>query len=836
MFFIPGSHAVTTETETLEMNRTLNPVTGEWYYDERNSFIDFEEYYESSSPNLTIGSQMDESDITGVFKKDTQLLKNNYYDDQKGPDLSELSNLSIYVDDNHSTQYYNISTAILDGNIAIPNNNTIKLQGNYRGNQTFRNENLWSAPNYWIISGTGTITTVYEQTNRNYIMKVVDPNGAAQINGYYPMTGLTQGYYEFAIYFTDDDLTQIGLSSAAIVTNSLMFQSSVNWEYNDGAVKVLRWHVNSTNIVKTNNIWWRVLIYYDIPGGYWNCYLSKDGHNYQQVENNLGNVNLAFRGAPAAINYCFFLTSNAAITTYYVDSIDGDFNIDYSINRISVLENMVGNYISDVIDFQIPVIINNIEVNITQLLDNDLQIYISDNLTTDFTNWFNYSVYSEITQFVKYKIVFECNNASFANVFSNLTFIIVDEHIDLSPLLNPNDKYLLISPVKNWTMYPHLARFQYNLSMNQETHFTVGEIEMLFVHVFYPDFSTGAISTSFYFNPYVNNKLTSNLFITYNAPILANKNARLSIQHYSGVNFWNTKEYFYHNSTTHDFYFMIYDVVINYKFNAEVNYIVSYYNPYTDKKELFIDKTYDIYNDTTHNDIEQFEMRIHNDGGAGGPTQQYTRGQSLMICNIDSSRMRADYQRFQCLEVVVKNLTTNNVEDFLVIKLPQKTSQMDSFSISQVQVKSSLPRSDFIDFICEIYDERFINLDNYVTIDSDDYKDKSFITINPKYRCKNLNTFNNTIIVKVTYIYVPRSNTLIDMMVLAIPTVLMLIIPSSAAYIKFKRTGFLMVFFLMTLITTILGWLPLIPGLIMMTCLVIIFIKLMQNDNQSGGN
>jgi len=69
-----------------------------------------------------------------------------------------------------------------------------------------------------------------------------------------------------------------------------------------------------------------------------------------------------------------------------------------------------------------------------------------------------------------------------------------------------------------------------------------------------------------------------------------------------------------------------------------------------------------------------------------------------------------------------------------------------------------------------------------------------------------------------------------ELLMLAIPTTIMLIVPSAVAYTKFKKNGFLAMFFLMTLILTITQMIPSGIGLIMMIIEIIIFLKIMQTD------
>jgi len=214
----------------------------------------------------------------------------------------------------------------------------------------------------------------------------------------------------------------------------------------------------------------------------------------------------------------------------------------------------------------------------------------------------------------------------------------------------------------------------------------------------------------------------------------------------------------------------------------------------------------------------------------------------ILIGGVDSLQLQSDYVEGSCINYVTKNLTTYNIENYFNIPIPQLNNEYVNPTISTIKIKSELEQEDFIDFLTNIhgnlaFEDNLRLTSTYQAIDSTTFDDDiSTLGVNTRYRCKNLNEFNNTIYVEVTYIYTPYIPTFMDLFMLALPSVLILIVPSAAAAIKFGKNGFLLVFFLMTLILTATNTINPIGGILMMAIIITIFLKLMTQTKDEGTN
>jgi len=217
------------------------------------------------------------------------------------------------------------------------------------------------------------------------------------------------------------------------------------------------------------------------------------------------------------------------------------------------------------------------------------------------------------------------------------------------------------------------------------------------------------------------------------------------------------------------------------------------------------------------------------------------RGVSLLITALSSNRWQT-YATFDnpygIMAYVVKSFQAYTDSSFFTITIPDPTIYEDDAYYSDIQVKSVLPINNFSQFYCQVtgennVSETLLNINSYTSISKSVYGNNTrILSFNVLYKTESGNSFNNTIYIKVTRVYTPYSPTFMDLMMLAFPTILMLIIPPGIAAIKFKRNGFLIVFSFMTIILTVTGGLPLFVGLLMLGILAVIFIKLMQQSKE----
>lgn len=811
-------NAVSTDTLIYSTNRILQPVQGSWYYDERNCFIDFEKYLEGSTPNLTSGGTIGETDITGVYK-----YGSNLYTDMMPstiPEIETLTNLtynSTYFIENG----FNNTGASWE-NITINSNSSINLNntGHYQGLHTWYGQTYGADP-------TGTNLTVYEYSTcnmtvehgyvgHNDIVSMLDNSGAGSCELEYGFGSTQQTTVEFSIMSSNILYNCIiFLKAGASIIFYLLLGGGYWHVYNDTGVDILQ--------VGQANQWYNVKVDIDTTNDNSTITISNSTQTQSYQESNYG----ATSASLTSLNILTAWTS--ATYTLYLDSIDKLDELGYYDNRIYDLINMDGFYISDVIDFNVSSLVNDIDVGIDTETNSSLTVYVTDNSTGSFDNWMPYLDYlGNSTQFLKYKLLLNSSYAQSQSIFNNITFYLGDNSL-IQPFVNEYDQILLFYPMKDASLDE--AEFYYKFNLSDGLEYTHAEMEFVFLHAFYPYFIDNASTGHEFFTILLNDESQFKFALQscYNDTSLE-ATGNWSVWMNDDYQFIDSVDYHYHQHETDsfkDFYFYTYDVVIEYWYNSKVSLKVSELTG-IETAEYRFENTTDVFHNGTASSITQSDFYFGSNK---------TNGNAMMVGGISSSRMAIDYQRNQILDIITKNLTAYNIEE--IITQPIQTInylEMSSRTITSIEVKSELSEDNFISLImqvgCNLGEETLTSdLDSYVTLDStiwDNTIDR--ISFNLKYRCKNLNSFNNTITVKVTFIYVPHEPTVAELLILIIPPTLVLFTPPIAAFTKFKKMGFLVILFIMTLILMGINWIPLVPGLLMITLLVIIFLKILSQD------
>lgn len=827
LLFIPITHAAT-NTTILSQNRTLQPVQGSWYYDERNCFIDFERYLEGSTPNLTSGGTIDETDITGVYK-----YGSNLYADMMPstiPEIETLQNLTHINEYSYNTGFNN-SNASWE-NITILNNNSIMLNtsGHFNGapNST---DIVGSLPaEFTNLNGiTETSLNISDDTLFNtgkYHLNVLnctdDTVNYAEVE-YNFNNPFNDGKIEF--WLSRDDYTTYGVFVTFYDGASIPF--ALRFGFGGNKLQVLDstgWH----NIAKAlhNEKIYNFEFWFDCGTDTF----------FMLIDNALWHANASFSTATSDIDRIVFAIDTPGVESLYIDGLAFE-NWDKSVEINDIyyenyyLENTTGYYLSDVVVFNSSTEVLNIDYDYTNMsINSTINLYVSDNNTGSFDNWMNYTDYiGNSTQYLKYMINFSGIFARNVSIFNNVSFFIQSAHL-YQPFINEYDQILLFYPMKDPSLDE--SEFYYRFNISDGLEYLHGELELVFLHAFYPDFLDNASTGHEFFTILLNDESQFKFALQscYNDTSL-DATGNWSVWMNDDYQFIDSVDYHYHQDTTDsfkDFYFYTYSVIIEYWYNSKVSLRVSELTS-LESAEYRFENTTDVFHNGTDSSITQADFYFGSNK---------TNGNAMMIGGIDSSRMAIDYQRNQILDIVTKNLTAYNIEEVISFQLPRASIYEDSFQITQLRLKSELEADTFISFICDAViggvDETFTNLDSYQVITSFT-TDTEYVPLNIKYRCKNLNEFNNTIYLEITYFYIPHDPTFIELMISAIPGILILIIPSSVAYSKFKRTGFLFVLLLMTIITMAIGMIPIVVGLIMIAIIIVVFLKIM-NVGGRGGN
>jgi len=376
------------------------------------------------------------------------------------------------------------------------------------------------------------------------------------------------------------------------------------------------------------------------------------------------------------------------------------------------------------------------------------------------------------------------------------------------------------NPVSDWNMTFDIG------NVENKGVYSQGVCEITFLHVLR---YSSEEAEDFRFTLYLNENRQFQLeFHSYYDEWEDEPDVNISIFDGSSFDFIYHNDYYY--NADEDFFFYPYHLVIDYTFNSIIRLNIYELTNLTSNLLIYSNNSLPCYIDDVYSNIHRAQLEINSDS---------IYGSFSVITAIDSSREHNDYQKMQLLDIITKNVTAYNSEGGFSFALPQRNwITMQNYSVTSIHVKSALSNEEFISFQIDFTGlilETFTGIDDYTELSSSVYNDNlEYIFVNVRYRCKNLNPFYNTIYLQFTFIYDPVEPTFITMILLALPTIFMLIIPSGAAYIKFKRSGFLMVFFVMTLILTSLSLIPLGIGLIMILILIIVFTKLIQNDREQG--
>ena len=839
MLFIIPPVLGATDTETISINKTLQPVQGDWYYQERNMYMDFEEFLEGSSPNLTtyMGAG-DYPETTGVYRLASPYLEeNDEYNVTEGPNLEELSDLSIYIP-NRTTSNYNISGANWE-NITINSNTSISVNtsGHYDGGYTWLNNTIGASPSDWDVSAPGGYVRIEEETsNHKNIVALNRGSSSATMNKSFD-NPVTSGKIEYWIYFDAisqyDAFPNIRTDSGTTIIY-VWCQTTNRFQVYDGASALTMYFQNGTQIVRQNNVWYRMKLEFNCVGDFF--YWSIATHlnpTYERMYENGGGLDytLPFTSNVTDLSDIQFYSFSSG-GQFHIDTIDTNHYFNYFENRLNYTLDSNGFYESDIFEFNYTCNVYNVSLSSQQYLNSSITVEIADNGT--FNNWVDYSIYNATSiSEIKYRIFFNQSNAFESSILNSIVFN-TSYSYPINPFMNELDQYLLISPVKNFYVFPYTTKYEYQFNVSENGGFTNFEMEFLFVHVFYPNFSQSSLGPAFYFYTYIDDTAVSYISFNINNPY-TNENGDIRYSSYGTVNQVYTDIYHYHQSPTNDFYFMIYDVSIIYNHNSSIRYIVSYWDENNELTE-FIDSEGPIP-PLTPTEVNWARLVLRNYGGGGGGTV----GQSIMLSGIDSSRMHVDYERHQLLENITKNITCYNVETIYAYSITSNPLFL-SPSISKIEIYSEMSNYEFISFICkakgnQYVTQTFTNINTYQTVSSSLYDDNlQVFYLNVKYRCKNINEFNNTIYLRITRIYTPWTPGISDLFLLVIPNLICLFVPSAVGYYKFGKNGFLIIFTLMTLLSMAIGWLPLVPGLLIITLLVIVFLGIMKKQAGGGNN
>ena len=479
-----------------------------------------------------------------------------------------------------------------------------------------------------------------------------------------------------------------------------------------------------------------------------------------------------------------------------------------------------GYYMSRIIEFARLTNITNAIAYTTEYLNSTMDVYVSSNTSGAFDNWTNVTYYNETNiRYLRYLIYLNTSYAHLASIFHGILFN-YSTYWNVFP--NLNDRNLIIYPQVNTT------QTYYSFNISAEPQFQAGEIEFIFIHCLLPsqDIQNNQYNMfTVLFDNETQFKYTLSDWLPGNGTVFGNWSVWAG-----GTTYQVIHSQPYYNLTETGMCYMIYDVVIDYIYNSKstitVNQMTSRYT-----SELLFENDSAVVQTSAPSEVTYAEFFF-------GSNQSHF--EPMFFMGVDSSRISLDYERNEMLTYVTKYFETYNVEDIFTLYIPDITSDMTGAYVSNIQIQSELPYETFTSFFCDVQgsegEQTFTIIDTLTNVSSTVYDGNEVygLTFNTRYRCKNLNYFQNTITMEVTYIYTPAVIGVMDLFILALPTTVLLIVPSSAAYIKFKRNGFLMIFFAMTIILTAVGMIPAVIGILMILVQVIIFYKLIQSDRKEG--
>lgn len=402
---------------------------------------------------------------------------------------------------------------------------------------------------------------------------------------------------------------------------------------------------------------------------------------------------------------------------------------------------------------------------------------------------------------------------------NSLTNILFDINRSTHPLLlhqNITDKNYLLYPNAN----PVSAYVSFNT--NNYSH-TQGSIEFMCYVIRNP---TGVISP----NNDMQFLIYSKSALLYGIKFYFSSNTVINIQNY--VAGWVTK-----NSTTAYYedsgglYWALFHVIIDYTFNGEG--VVNIYQASETETSNFT--LVSSYTQTPVNTVTgSYYTKIYLQNKI-----QNTLGHICLLLGVDSSTITDyEYIPLNIRQYVLKSFVTNNVDDYFIFRIPKPNISMQNPSITKIEIKSLLSKDTFLNFLTDIkgildFPITYNDIDDFTEISTDLYNsDTSMLHINTRYRCKTLNFFINVLTLRISWSFTYVEPGFLTLLVSTLPVLLTLLLPPSLTYIKFKRSGFLLVFFIMTLVVMATGMLPFYVGILMIILQVVILVKIMMKSKE----
>ena len=200
--------------------------------------------------------------------------------------------------------------------------------------------------------------------------------------------------------------------------------------------------------------------------------------------------------------------------------------------------------------------------------------------------------------------------------------------------------------------------------------------------------------------------------------------------------------------------------------------------------------------------------------------------------------MRPDFASANIWTWDWNTIITRNINEIFYFNIPQGTIQQENVAITNITIASARNYSDFKEMVVDISGNtpNSLNISDLGPTAQQVYSNIYYqnitqLQVNTRYRTFDMTPINNTITLNVTLYFTPADPTFPTLMISAvIPTVVLLVVPSAIAYTKFKKTGFLAIFFVMTLILTVTSYIPIVVGILMMIVMAIIFYKLLRQS------
>ena len=363
------------------------------------------------------------------------------------------------------------------------------------------------------------------------------------------------------------------------------------------------------------------------------------------------------------------------------------------------------------------------------------------------------------------------------------------------------------------------------LSANNQTH-SGGTIEYMFSHQVLPNvFGAGNVYVYLYFG-----SNTQHQFRIVNVSRVGDV-LTMKWQYYNGAAFADlfNVQYVHHADADANYFYLSYMLRFEYVYNSYlyVNFFAVSYDDGVGTADYLYDATLAPYQQLAGSQMNHASVIIKNVGVANTP---------LVITALDST-VDEHYFRHRILNYTSKWVNAYNVESLFTFYITANYSRTYE-KITKLELKMDLSAGIFQSQICKVSgdlaSEQLYLTNTYQEISSDVYSDLlTVLSVNQLYRCYVLNEFDVTLTLRITRDFTPSDLSFFLNVVEVIVPILLLVIPSAIGYVKFKRTGFLLMFFIMTLILTATAMIPLIIGMLMIVTLVIIYVKLMKNSGDT---